>query len=219
MVDDTGSRIEAGPFDCRVSTCPAWRPYDADRLSALDVPEQAATALSVRGLPDGAFEHFVRVPERELDVADLPECGKAAFLGQVWDGFNNTYWLDLGDGSVWMRYGGAEEPAHHTKRINTSVEALQSVLSVYEAYVRAESAHLDTTAREDLINQSVIHAVAADPEAFADDENWWPQTFLEIEFTSARILRGDRSLFQLVTRDDVGRWGLDHPGYEPDDLG
>jgi hypothetical protein len=175
MSDDAGRRVEARPFDCGV---PAWPAYDADRLSALGVPGQAATPLSVRGLPGGAFEHFVRVPERELDVAELPECGEAAFLGQVWDGFNNTYWLSLGDGSVWMRYGGSDDPAHHTKRINTSVEALQSVLTVYEAYVHAESAELGVPAREDLINQSVIHAVAADPEAFEDDENWWPQTFL-----------------------------------------
>ncbi|HEV2638915.1 MAG TPA: hypothetical protein VGX23_27470 [Actinocrinis sp.] len=69
-------------------------------------------------------------------------------------------------------------------------------------------------AREDLINQAVIHAVAADPEVFQDDENWWSQTFLEVEFSSARILLGDRSLFQLVTRDESGHWVLDHPGFE-----
>lgn len=209
-------RIEAEPFDYAV---PAWRPYDPDRLAALGAPGAALTALTGRGLPDGVFDHFVRVPERELEQADLPECGKAAFLGQVWDGSNNTYWLSLGDGSVWMRYGTPDEPVDHMKRINTSVEALQSVLAVYEAYVRTESADLDVQQREGLINQTVIHAVAADPEVFADDENWWSQTFLEIEFSSAKILLGDRSLFQLVSRDASGRWGLDHPGYEDDDLG
>lgn len=209
-------RIEAETFDY---TAPVWRPYDAGQLAALGAPEAAVTALAARGLPDGVFDHFVRVPERELEEADLPECGRAAFLGQVWDGSNNTYWLNLGDGSVWMRYGAPDGPVDHMKRINTSVEALQSVLAVYGAYVRNESDDLDVQQREDLINQSVIHAVAADPDVFADDENWWSQTFLEIEFSSAKILLGDRSLFQLVSRDASGRWGLDHPGYEDDDLG
>jgi len=209
-------RIEADPFDY---STPAWRPYDAHRLTALGAPEEAAAALTERGLPDGVFEHFVRVPERELKDTDLPEAGKAAFLGQVWDGSNNTYWLSLSDGSVWMRYGAPDEPVDHMKRINTTVEALQSVLAVYEAYVRAESGDLEVQAREDLINQTVTHAAAADPAVFEDEENWWPQTFLEIEFSSAKILLGDQSLFQLVSKDESGRWGLDHPGYEDDDLG
>ncbi|WP_425394897.1 SUKH-4 family immunity protein [Actinospica robiniae] len=101
--------------------------------------------------------------------------------------------------------------------MNTSVTALQAVLAVYEAYVSAESDDLEQQAREDLINQTVIHAVAADPSAFTDDENWWSQTFLEIEFSSARILLGEQSLFQLVTQDAAGRWGVDHPGYEDDE--
>lgn len=207
-------RIEAEPFDYAL---PTWRPYDPARLAALGAPEPATAALTGRGLPDAAAEHFVRVPERELEEADLPECGKAAFLGQAWDGFNNTYWLSLADGTAWMRYGQHDEPAHHVKQINTSVTALQSILAVYEAYVTAESDDLEGQAREDLINQTVIHAVAADPSVFTDDANWWSQTFLEIEFSSARILLGEQSLFQLVTRDTAGRWGLDHPGYEDDE--
>ena len=209
-------RIEADPFDYGR---PAWSPYDAERLVALGAPEAAAAALTGRGLPGGVFEHFLRVPERELEEADLPECGKAAFLGQVWDGEYNSYWLSLADGSVWMRYGSPDKPVHHMKRINTSAETLQSVLAVYEAYMRDEREDLSGPEREDLINRTVIHAVAADPAVFEDDENWWPQTFLEIEFTSAKILLGDRSLFELVTRDAAGHWGLDHPGYEDDDLG
>jgi hypothetical protein len=208
-------RIEAVPFDYSV---PAWRPYGAERLAVLGAPGPAAAALTGRGLPDGAFDHFVRFAERELEEADLPECGKAAFLGHVWEGENNSYWLSLADGSVWMRYGGPDEPVDHMKRINTSVETLQSMLAVYQAWVREESEDLDVQEREDLINQTVIHAVAADPAVFEDDENWWSQTFLEVEFTSAKILEGEKSLFQLVTRDASGRWGLDHPGYEDDDL-
>lgn len=207
-------RIEAEPFDYNL---PTWRPYDFGRLASLGAPETAKAALSDRGLPDAAGEHFVRVPERELEESDLPDCGKAAFLGQVWDGFNNTYWLSLADGTVWMRYGQHDEPAHHMKQINTSVTALQAVLAVYETYLSAEADELEEQAREDLINQTVIHAVAADPSAFTDEENWWSQTFLELEFSSARILLGEQSLFQLVTQDAAGHWGLDHPGYEDDE--
>lgn len=100
----------------------------------------------------------------------------------MWEGENNSYWLGLADGSVWMRYGSPDEPVDHMKRINASVETLQSVLAVYEAYVRGESDDLGVPEREELIGQTVIHAVAADPEVFEDDENWWPQTFLEVEF-------------------------------------
>jgi hypothetical protein len=82
-----------------------WRPYDAGELVCVAVPEPAKAALTARGLPDNAYGHFVRVPERELEVAQLPECGRAAFLAHVEDGYNNTYWLSLTDGSVWMRYG------------------------------------------------------------------------------------------------------------------
>jgi hypothetical protein len=207
-------RIEAEPFDYRV---PAWRPYDADRLRGLGAPAAAVAALAGRGLPDDLHEQFVRVPERELELADLPECGTAAFLGQVWDGFNNTIWLGLGDGSIWMRYGGQDEPVDQMKRINTSVETLQSMLTVLDAYWRVESRHLDIDAREDLINQTVIHAVAADPEVFEDGENWWSMVFQEIEFSSAQIRLGDAlALCDLVSRDESGSWGLDHPGFEED---
>jgi hypothetical protein len=206
-------RIEAEPFDYSV---PTWRPYDADRLRALGAPEAAVASLTGRGLPDD-IGRFVRAPERELAEADLPECGKAAFLGQVWDGFNNTYWLSLRDGSVWMRYGGEDdEPIDQMKRVNTSVEALQSILAVLEAYTRATPRGISVDAREDVINQTVIHAVAADPEVFEDGENWWSVTLQEIQGTSAQVLLGDRSLFRLVNRDESGRWGLDHPGFEYD---
>jgi hypothetical protein len=208
-------RIQAEPFDYSV---PTWGPYDAGRLLALGAPAAAVAALTGRGLPDDAYEHFVRVPERELERAVLPECGSAVFLGHVWDGFNNTYWLSLTDGSVWMRYGQYRETLHHMKRINTSVEALQSILAVYLAFAAVESDRIiGTEEHEALIAQSVIRAVAADPEVFEEAENWWSLTFQEVEFSSARNLLGDRSLFELVDRDEDGRWGLEHPGYEAED--
>ncbi len=205
-------RIQAEPFDYSV---PTWSPYDAGRLAGLGAPAAAVAALTGRGLPENADEHFVRVPERELEQAVLPECGDAAFLGHAWDGFNNTYWLCLTDSSVWMRYGQYQEPLDHMKRINSSVEALQSILAVYLAFeFNGSDRIVGTGEHEALINQSVIHAVAADPTMFEDDENWWSQTFQEIEFSSAKILIGERARFELVNRDEGGRWGLDHPGYE-----
>jgi SUKH-4 immunity protein len=210
-------RIQAEPFDYSV---PTWRPYDAGRLAELGAPTAAVAALAGRGLPEDAYEHFVRVPERELERGVLPGCGDAAFLGHAWDGFNNTYWLSLTDGSVWMRYGQHDEPLHHVKRINSSVEALQSVLVAYLAFALPWSGRmLGTEEHEKLISQSVIHAVAADPTVFEDEENWWSLTFQEVEFSSARILLGDRSLFELVNRDEGGHWALDHPGYEDGDEG
>ena len=208
-------RIQAEPFDYGV---PTWSPYDAVRLAELGAPAAAAAALTGRGLPENAYEHFVRVPERELEQDVLPECGDAAFLGHAWDGFNNTYWLSLTDGSVWMRYGQYQEPPDHMMRINSSVGALQSILAVYLAFgFNGSDRIVGAEEHEALVNQSVIHAVAADPTVFEDDENWWSQTFQEIEFSSAKILLGERALFELVNRDEGGSWGLDHPGYEVED--
>jgi len=202
-------RINAQPFG---SPDLLWRPYDADRLAGIGAPVGAVAALTGRGLPD--CDQFGRVPERELEVAELPGCGRAAFLGQVWDGFNNSYWLGLADGRVWMRYGTWDEPDPGTKPINASVEALQSVLAVYAQFENEESDDQDDEEHEGLIIQTVIHPVAADPEAFEDGENWWPIVFQEVGFYSRRIMLGERDLFELVDRDTLGQWGVDHPGYE-----
>ena len=67
------------------------------------------------------------------------------------------------------------------------------------------------------VHQVVMHAVAADPSTFEDDDNWWSITFFEIGFSIARPMRGDDLLYQRVSRDKDGRWYLDHPGYEDED--
>ncbi len=204
--------------ESRRRLAPLWRSYDVDELARVKVPEAAANALAARGLPDNAYEYFVRVPERELKVTELPMCGRAAFLGQHEDGWNNTYWLSLTDGSVWMRYGGRDEPVDHVKRINSSVPALQNMLDVYCAFEADElEAEDDLQAHADLVCRTVLHAVSTEPELFADSENWWPRTFEEIGYSAPGILRGDKVLYEYVQRDRSGRWELNHPGYEEDD--
>ena len=197
---------------------PLWRSYDVDALARIKVPEGAANALAGRGLPDDAYEYFVRVPERELKVTELPECGRAAFLGQHEDGWYNTYWLSLADGSVWMRYGGRDEPVDHVQRVNGSVPALQKMLDAFCAFEVDEFAlEQDFQAYEDLVGRIVLRAVSAEPELFTDSENWWPRTFEEIGYTTPRMLRGDKVLYEYVQRNRSGHWELNHPGYEDDD--
>jgi hypothetical protein len=122
----------------------------------------------------------VCVPERELELTELPECGAAAFLAQNEDGYNNTYWLSLADGSVWMRYGVVGKPIHHVKLINVSVPKLRGMLEVWCALKAAEpSVEDERPAYERLVEETVLRAVSTEPEAFADSENWWPRTFEE----------------------------------------
>lgn len=197
---------------------PVWRPYDADTLARIAAPEAAVTALTGRGLPENAYQHFKRVPSRELEVADLPGCGPAAFLAQVEDGFNNTYWLSLSDGSVWMRYGQQDGPVEGARRINTSVPALQAVLDAWCAFdgPRGSVAN-DPPAYEQLLDTFVLDAVRADPGIYTDPEGWWPRTLEEAGFTGPRFLNGDKPLYEYVYRDETGNWVLDHPGYEDED--
>lgn len=49
-----------------------WLRYDAEDLAHLGAPKGAATALTERGLPENAYQMFVRNTARELDVAELP---------------------------------------------------------------------------------------------------------------------------------------------------
>jgi hypothetical protein len=191
--------------------------YNAERLAQIGAPADAAHALAEHGLPEDAYGWFERVPARELEVTELPECGRAAFLGQAIDGFHNTYWLSLSDGAIWMRYGQADEPVHHMKRINTSVHALHAMLEVFGSYAVADKSHDDEPALEQLVLSTIVRAVSVDPEVFQDDEGWWPLTFQEVEFELPRILLGNSSLTELVRQDESGQWVLDHPGYEDED--
>jgi hypothetical protein len=195
---------------------PEWTPYDPGSLERAGVPQNAAAALSERGLPHNAYEIFIRDPERDLAVADLPSCGPAAFLAHYTDE-DNSYWASLADGSVWMRWGKPDEPADDTQQINTTVQGLQGVLT---AWCDLKATGLDENDEEDYeraVTAAVVAAVSSDPSAFTDDEGWWPNFFLELEFTLPRMLAGDAHLYQLVHRDESGQWVLEHPGYEDDD--
>ena len=65
-----------------------------------------------------------------------------------------------------------------------------------------------------LVCRTIIRAVSAEPEAFADETNWWAVTFEEVEYSLQGILRGEEPLHELVRRNESGAWVLDHPGYE-----
>lgn len=86
--------------------------------------------LADRGLPHNVFEIFVRAPERELEVAELPGCGRAAILAQYIDDWI-IYWLGLADGSIWMTKGDPGQPAENIEKINTTVTGLQKVLAAW----------------------------------------------------------------------------------------
>lgn len=197
---------------------PEWRPYDPGELGRVAAPEAAVAALTGRGLPDNAYQHFNRVPQRELEVAPLPGCGPAAFLGRVEDGFNNTYWLSLRDGSVWMRYGRQDGPVEFAKRINTSVTALQAVLDAWCAFDGPRHGlGDDPRAYERLLDTFVLDAVRADPEIYTDPDGWWPITLQQVGYSGPRFLNGDEPLYEYAHRDESGAWVLDHPGYEDED--
>jgi len=195
---------------------PAWNPYDPGALERAGVPGAAAEALSRRGLPHNAYEIFIRDPQRELTVADLPEGGPAAFLAHYTDE-DNSYWVSLTDGSIWMRWGKPDEPADDTQKINLTVKGLQGVLA---AWCDLKATGLDENAEQEYehaVNTTVIAAVSSDPEAFTISEGWWPNFFLELEFTLPRMLAGDAHLYQLVHRDASSQWVLDHPGFDEDE--
>lgn len=157
-----------------------WLPYDARVLAQVCAPQDAAAALAEGGLPENAYELFVRNTIRELHVTSLPECGRAAFLGQHDDGSWNTYWLRLDDGSVWLARGGPDQPVESTSRINSSVSALQGVLEVWCSFIGSGVMESDDR-YDDLVAETLERARNADPEAFEDEESWWSMTFEEVE--------------------------------------
>ncbi|HTJ67420.1 MAG TPA: SUKH-4 family immunity protein [Actinospica sp.] len=172
---------------------PGWSPYDLGALGRAKVPRTAATVLGGRGLPHNAYEIFIRDQTRELSVAELPGCGPAAFLADYTDQ-DNSYWVSLSDGSIWMRWGAPGHPAHEAARINTTVGGLQSVLA---AWCDLKACGLDENDGEDYeqaVAAAVVRAVGGDADAFADDEGWWPSFFLELEFTLPRMPAGDAHL-------------------------
>lgn len=195
---------------------PVWTPYDPGALERAGVPHDAVAALSGRGLPHNAYEIFIREPEREMTVAELPDCGWAALLAEYTDE-DNSYWVSVTDGSIWMRWGKPDEPADDTQRINTTVEGLQGVLAAWCGLKATGLDENDGESYEQAVTAAVVGAVSSDPTVFADEEGWWPNFLLELEFTQPRMLTGDAHLYQLVHRNEAGQWVLDHPGFEDEE--
>ncbi len=193
-----------------------WLPYDPEALTRLGVPSDTAAALGERGLPERAYGWFLRNPERELDVAELPQCGPAAFLAQVNDGLTNTYWLRLADGSVWMRDGLRDETGAKAYEIDQSVRGLQGILAAL-CGLWYSGLDQDDEGYEAAVIKATIEAVSAEPEAFADEQNWWAGRLEEAQYTLPGMVRDDQMLYELVRRDEAGQWVLDHPGYEDED--
>lgn len=195
---------------------PEWTPYDPEALERAGVPQDAAVALAGRGLPHNAYEVFIRDPERELSVTDLPGCGPAAFLATYTDE-DNSYWASLTDGTVWMRWGKPDEPADDTQKINTTVQGLQGVLAAWCDLKSTGIDENDEEQYEQAVTTTVISAVSSDPAVFTDEEGWWANFFLELEFTLPRMLAGEAHLYQLVHQDETGRWVLNHFGFDDEE--
>ena len=196
----------------------SWLRYDGAELARIGVgPGSGTQALSGRGLPVNAHEWFVRVPERELQVAQLPAGPRAAFLARVLDDYDQTYWLSLDDASVWMRYGEDDDASATSQRINGSVAALQEILGAWCDFRDSDISPADEAAYDDLVCRTIVRAVSAEPEVFTDETHWWAVTFEEVEYSLQGILRGEKPLYELVRRNESGAWVLDHPGYEDEE--
>jgi hypothetical protein len=159
---------------------------------------------------------FVPAGERESRAAELPGVGAADLLGRSPDGLD-TYWLSAVDGSVWAGRGKPDEPVEEAHGINSSLEAFRAILAATHDF---EAADLDEQDEgyEELVFATIVRAVSADPGVFEDEEGRWPLYFEELEYTLPDSLAGDAALYQLVRRDEAGRWVLDHPGYDDDDV-
>jgi hypothetical protein len=153
---------------------------------------------------------FVRNTARELQVADLPGCGPAAFLGQNQDGFWNTFWLRVQDGSIWLARGEQGQPAESTSRINSSVSGLQRVLDVWCSFIGSGVMEADD-GYEDLVADTLERGRNADPDAFQDEESWWSRTFEEIENGVLAPVPLDGPHYGLYGRDESAEWTAARP--------
>lgn len=114
-----------------------WMPYDHQKLDRLQVTDLSANALLRSGLPVDTYKTFFRNAERELEVRELPEAGRSAFLGQYEEGVN-TYWLSLADESVWIIRGYDDGP-QQVGWVNSSVIAFQKYWKYGTASLGRES--------------------------------------------------------------------------------
>jgi hypothetical protein len=182
-----------------------WFAHDAQELARLAVPRDTAAALTGRGLPENAYEMFVRNTARELQVVDLPGCGPAAFLGQNQDGFWNTFWLRVEDGSIWLARGEQRQAAESASRINSCVPGLQRVLDVWCSFI-GSGVMEDDDGYEGLVANTLERARNADPEAFDDEESWWSRTFEEIENGVLAPVPPGGPRHGLLERNETGEW-------------
>ena len=155
-----------------------WLPFDITILRSLGFAEDVVDVLGGRGLPKDTYKMFLRNPGRELELRVLPGCGAAAFLGQHEDGLN-SYWVLIEDASVWMLHG-YDGGVQRTSRINSSVSALQAILSTWDEFI-GSGLYEENPSYEGLVSDVVTRAQRADPVAFGDDESWWSVVFEEIE--------------------------------------
>ncbi|GAA1635528.1 SUKH-4 family immunity protein [Actinoplanes couchii] len=155
-----------------------WLPYRESAVRRAGLEQRAASALTGSGLPVNARRMFVRDSARELETRELDGCGSAAFLGQYEDGVN-TYWVSVRDGSVWMLFGYDDVP-QRAARINTSVPALQALLTLWDEFI-GSGVHEDDDAYEGLVEDVLRRARQADPVMFDDEDSWWSRVFEEVE--------------------------------------
>ncbi|PWK52661.1 SUKH-4 immunity protein of toxin-antitoxin system [Actinoplanes xinjiangensis] len=87
--------------------------------------------------------------------------------------------MRLQDGAVWMLFGYDDVP-QRTARINTSVAALQTILTLWDGFV-GSGVHEDDDGYEELVGEVLRRAGEADPEMFENEESWWSRVFEEVE--------------------------------------
>lgn len=156
-----------------------WLPYKKRKLDSLNLSEACAEALLGRGLPKDAHQMFVRNPKRELEIRDLPNCGRSAFLGQFDDG-DHTYWLRLSDESIWLLDGYDDDDEQDTRWVNSSVAGLQGVLAAWDDFMSSGLSE-DDDRYDTAISEVTERAHQADLKAFEDEDSWWSLNFDEIE--------------------------------------
>ncbi|MBO0819842.1 MAG: SUKH-4 family immunity protein [Nocardiopsaceae bacterium] len=156
-----------------------WLPYKQRKLEDLGLSESCAEALLGRGLPKDTHQMFVRNAKRELEIRDLPGCGRSAFLGQFEDG-DHTYWLCLSDESIWLLDGYDGDDEQETRWVNSSVTGLQGILAAWDDFMSSGLSE-DDDQYDRAVSEATERAHQADLKAFEDDNSWWSLTFDEIE--------------------------------------
>lgn len=155
-----------------------WLPYKERKLAGLGLSEACAEALLGRGLPKDSHRMFVRNTKQELEIRELPGCGRSAFLGQFEDG-DHTYWLRLSDESIWL-LDGYDDDEQETRWVNSSVTGLQGILEAWDGFMSSGLSE-DDDSYDAAVSEVTERFHQADSKAFEDENSWWSLTFNEIE--------------------------------------